>query len=189
MCVNSHRTAPSSSETNTTQRLISRTPTWRSIGLFFLLIYCCENIYFYFCFQVVCTVKRLSYLCYLINKIGFHPSRCPVFVDEKSNSCHITCNLQPETSALQHAASDMRQASCSRRQATCSMRQAPCSMLRAACSLRHATSNLQQATSSLQPETCDKRPAACDLQQATSDLQHATNDMQHATCSMHRVTC
>lgn len=71
MCVNSHRTALSSSETNTTQRLISLTQltVYWSISCF---LFIAVTIYFYFGFQVVCTVKHLSYLCYLINKIGFH---------------------------------------------------------------------------------------------------------------------
>lgn len=54
---------------------VNRTPLCRAnIGPFHALIYCCDTIYFYFGFQVVCTVKHLSYLCYLTNKIDFHPT-------------------------------------------------------------------------------------------------------------------
>lgn len=54
---------------------INRTALCRAnIGPFHALIYCCDTIYFYFGVQVLCTVKHLSYLCYLINKIDFHPT-------------------------------------------------------------------------------------------------------------------
>lgn len=76
---------------------INRTaPCRANIGPFHALIYCCYTIYFYFGVQVLCTVKHLSYLCYLINKIDFHPTCSEsLWIEGRLRPCFI---MKPKSS-------------------------------------------------------------------------------------------